>query len=594
MSVAADTAPTALATAGAGTGLHAVDLTVMLAYLAGVSWLGVRLAGRSDSAERFFRGGGLPWPAVAASMVATAVSAVTFLAVPVFSYADGGDFTYLQFGLIAGLLSRLVVAGVIVPLYFQDGVLSPYDFMARRLGPEARWVTTTMFSALGVLGQAARVYLAGLVLVTLLGAPLASIAAAVGVAPLTLAIAAVAAVAIVWTLLGGIATVVWTDAMLLAVFVVGGLAALGTVAAGVEGGLGAVISAGLDEGKFRLFELTLAPDFTRPYTLWAAVFAVTLGNIGSYGTDQLLAQRIFACRSPGDARKAVLASQLGEAFVALMLLVGVGLWAFYDAHPERLPAAAAADADKILPAFVLAEVPVGLTGLVLAGVFAAALSSLTSILGALAQTTASLLPEAASAAAGLRRARLLVAGWGGVLAAAAVGAGAYVEHQEAAGRDVPLLDLALGLVSYVIGGLLAAFVLAWLPLRINARGLLFCAPLSVTGVWAARFHGPGPAQACIVLGLVFAAAWLIASIAGRPDLRPSRLRRLPLVLLAAATPLAIERLLRFGVDPQTGGVIVLAWPWYAPLGALIAGLGGWALADRTDAGSPGRAPAAAA
>ena len=563
------------------TGLHWLDAVVLLAYLAGVSWLGVKLAGKSDSAERFFRGGGIPWPAVAASMIATAVSAVTFIAVPAVAFREGGDFRYLQLGLIAGLLSRLIVAGVLVPAYFREGVLSPYDFMANRLGPEARWVTTLMFSLLGVLGQAARVYLAGVVLVTMLGAPLESASAALHLAPLTLAVAGVSVVAIVWTLLGGIGTVIWTDAMLLGVFVLGGLAALFTVAGGIDGGLGTVFSMGWEGGKFRLFDLSLVPQLTEPYTLWAAVIAVTFGNVGSYGTDQLLAQRIFACRSERDAQKAVLASYLAEAFAALMLLVGVAFWVFYETHPGRLPAAAVERPDAVFPAFVLAEVPVGLTGLILAGVFAAALSSLTSILGALAQTTTALLPEPGSAAAGLFRARALVALWGVVLALAAVGAGWYVEHQEALGRDVPLLDLALGLASYVIGGLTAAFLLAWLPLGINARGLVFSAPLSVACVWAARFHGEEPAWVCVGIGIAFVATWVIASASGSRGLRGPRLRRLPLVVVAALVPLLIERSLVFG---DASAPESIAWPWYAPLAGLVAGVFGWLLADPRTAG----------
>ncbi len=574
-------APT-LAVAG---DLHWLDVLVLLGYLFGVSWLGVKLAGKSDSADRFFRGGGIPWPAVSASMIATAVSAVTFIAVPAIAFRDGGDFRYLQLGLVAGLLSRLIVAGVLVPAYFREGVLSPYDFMANRLGPEARWVTTLMFSLLGVLGQAARVYLAGLVLVTMLGEPLAAAAGATGIAPLTLAIGGVSVVAIAWTLLGGIATVIWTDAMLLAVFVLGGLAALLTVVFNIDGGLGTVFTLGAEGDKFRLFDLSLVPDLTAPYTFWAAVIAVTFGNVGSYGTDQLLAQRIFACRSPRDAQKAVLASYLAEAFAALMLLVGVAFWAFYETHPELLPAAVVADADKVFAEFVLAEVPIGLTGLILAGVFAAALSSLTSILGALAQTTTALLPAPTSDASGLRRARTLVAFWGVVLAFAAVAAGWYKDHQDAAGNDVPLLDLALGLASYVIGGLTAAFFLAWLPLRINARGLLFSAPLSVACVWAARFHGNDPMKVCIGLGVIFVVAWIAASLAGRPDLRRPRLFRLPVVLLAAATPLLIERYLWFGFNEE-GLPVVIAWPWYAPLAGLVAGIYGYLLADERDAQHP--------
>ena len=562
-------------------GLHPLDGAVLLGYFVLVSWLGVRLAGKNHTADRFFRSGGLPWPAVSASIVATAVSAITFVAVPAVTFRSDGDFRYLQFGLIAGLLSRLIVAGVLIPAYFREGVLSPYDFMARRLGPEARWVATAMFSLMGVLGQAARVYLAGVVLVTLLGPTLATGATAVGLDPLTLAIAAVCVVAIVWTVLGGLATVIWTDAMLLGVFVLGGLVALLTVAAGLDGGLTDVLARGAAADKFRLFDLALRPDFTEPYTLAAAVFAATFANVGSYGTDHLLTQRLFACRSPRDAQKALLFSWLAEAFAALMLLVGVALWAFYQAHPERLPAGVTDQPDRVLPAFVLAEVPVGLTGLILAGVFAAAISSLTSILAALAQTTTALLPTPATESAGLRRARAFVAAWGVVLAAAALAAAAYVDHQQALGRDVPLLDLALGLASYVIGGLTAAFILAWVPLNINARGLLFSAPLSVVCVWAARFHGPTPRTVCVAVGALLLLAWLITAALGPPILRSARLCRPPLAALAAATPLAIERLLVFTTADGTPAPI--AFPWYAPLAGLVAGVFGYLLADASPA-----------
>ena len=108
--------------------------------------------------EDFFRGGNkLPWYAVSGSMIATIISAVTFVGVP--SRAYTGDFTYLQFGIIAGLISRLFVAFVLVPAYYRHNVYSPYDYMAHKLGESARSVTTALFSLMGLLAQASRVYL---------------------------------------------------------------------------------------------------------------------------------------------------------------------------------------------------------------------------------------------------------------------------------------------------------------------------------------------------------------------------------------------------------------------------------------------------
>ena len=482
-----------------------------------VSVLGVKLAGKQKSMEDFFRGGNrLPWYAVSGSMIATIISAVTFVGVPAVAYAQTGNFTYLQFGIVAGLLSRLFVAFFLVPAYYRHEVYSPYDYMGRRLGESARSVTTALFSVLGVLAQAARVYLTAIILQLVLEQQLASVSAVTGMSPLVLAISAVGVIAIIWTMLGGIATVVWTDAMLFLVFVVGGLVALGVVASQMPDGLAQVVREGWAAGKFKLWELSVTPAnaarfnswwaamLTQPYTIWAAIFAVTFGNIGSYGTDQLLAQRIFTCRNQRDAKWAVISSWAAELVVALMLMVGVGLWSFYKTFPEQLSGAAAAAVeakpDNIFPVFILTQVPVALRGLIVAGIFAAAISSLTSILAALSQTTLSAvylplrglsadqpIPEHENQRV-LTVSRILIVLWGIALCAMAVAIDGYVEAQKAKGNEILFLDLALGLANYIIGTLFAAFLLAWLPLGKDGYGLIWSAPLSVFCVVATRFH----------------------------------------------------------------------------------------------------------
>ncbi len=404
----------------------AVDWFVMVGYLVLVSVLGVRLAGKQTSMEDFFRGGGgLPWYAVSASMIATIISAVTFVAVPSRAYAEGGNFSYLQLGIIAGLLSRLFVAFALVPAYFRYQVYSPYDYMGQRLGEAARSVTTAMFSLMGLLAQASRVYLTALILTLVLKDQLDFLADRTGISPLVWAISMVGIIAIAWTMLGGIATVIWTDAMLFLIFLIGGIVALLVIHHDVTGGLGAVIQQGWEAGKFKLFTLGSTSDnvqyasrwgdiFAEPFTLWAAFFAVTFSNIGAYGTDQLLAQRIFTCRSRRDAQLAVISSWAAEGVAALMLLVGVGLWAYYREFPQALSgdaaAAVAASRDNIFPVFILTRVPIVLRGLIVAGIFAAAISSLTSILAALAQTTLWAVAEGVEDAEIAERLRLLGCG----------------------------------------------------------------------------------------------------------------------------------------------------------------------------------------
>ena len=586
-----------------------IDWLVLIGYLVLVSIIGVGLAGKQTTMEDFFRGGNrLPWYAVSGSMIATIISAVTFIAVPAFAYNN--DFTYLQFGIIAGLLSRSFVAFVLVPAYYKYQVYSPYDYMGVRLGEAARSVTTAMFSLLGLLAQAARVYLTAIILQLLLQDQLASLEKATGVDGLVWAVGCVGIIAVTWTMLGGITTVIWTDVMLFLVFVIGGLVAISVVAREVPGGLWQVLSDGWEAEKFRLWSLTgtdAATDyrsgwgelFAQPYTLWAALIAVTFANIGAYGTDQLLAQRIFTCRSRRDAQTAVLTSYLAELVVALMLLVGVGLWAFYGAFPERLSGAAAeavADkSDNIFPVFILTQVPVALRGLIVAGVFAAAISSLTSILAALSQTTLSALvlplmglnadkpipPDRNRQV--LTISRVLIVVWGVALCAVAIGLDAYTDSQKAAGRDVLFLDLALGLANYVLGTLLAAFLLAWLPLGKDAYGLIWAAPLSVACVLASRFHEPWTESVCGGVACVLVGSWIIAAACQGSERRGVLLAKTIWLIAACALMLVIVWYLQFDqIDSTTGEVVdtvPIAWPWYAPLGGTVAFVFGYLLGE---------------
>lgn len=593
---------------------RALDWAVLVGYLVLVSVLGVWLAGKQQTMQDFFRGGDkLPWYAVAGSMIATIISAVTFVGVPAVAAREGGDFTYLQLGIIAGLLSRVFVAFVLVPAYYRHRVYSPYDYMGKQLGEAARSVTTALFTLLGVLAQAARVYLTAMILELVIHDQLQALEAWSRIDSLVWSIAAVGVIAVAWTMLGGIATVVWTDALLFLVFVIGGVTALAVIAYHLPGGFAQLIADGARADKFTLFGLTAEggwrETFTEPYTIWAAFFAVTFGNIGVYGTDQLVAQRIFCCRSQRDAKLAILASYAGELVVALMLLVGVGLWVFYQQFPEKLfgegAAAVADNPDNIFPVFILTIVPQGLTGLIVAGIFAAAISSLTSILAALAQTTLSAAwlplrkidpdaPEGPATAAQNREvllvSRVLVVFWGVVLCATALGVHAYIESRKAQGLDTPFLDLALGLASYVVGSLLAAFLLAWLPLRVNAWGLIWSAPLSVMTVFASRFHTEWAWWLCFWVAVVLLASWVVAAVLGAAERRPARLARTAWLVLGCLLMLWVTHAFWFYavgdhgqplLDPEGEPVkLSVAWPWYAPIGGLVALVWGYLLADR--------------
>ena len=345
-----------------------------------------------------------------------------------------------------------------------------------------------------------------------------------------------------------------------------------------------MLRAGREAGKLRV--LDASATLARPYTLWAALFAVSLGNVGAYGTDQLLAQRLLCCRDVRDARRAIVASYAAMLVTALVALVGVALYAWYRAHPleGRALELVAEKPDRVFPVFCVTEVPHGLRGLILAGAFAAAISSLDSILAALSQTTlaAWVAPVAArrgrplSDRAALSVSRSLVVVFGIGLAALAVGCEALERKYRS------ILDLALAMAGYTQGALLAGFLLAFLPLRVDGRGFALAAPLSVLGVFALAWSDPA-AWSALTDPSASWSAWVV--LAGCALLTVAWVARRGLgaggapVLAGPARDASFALSLGLVVALHGAGGQV-AWPWYAPLGCALALGFGYLWAER--------------
>ncbi|MEQ9453992.1 MAG: hypothetical protein RLN76_05285 [Phycisphaeraceae bacterium] len=559
-----------------------IDWAVVIGYLAITTLLGGLLAGKQATVKDFFLGGRkLPWYAVAGSSIATEISAVTFVGAPAIVYGLGGNFTYLQLGLVGVLIARLIVAFVLVPAYYKNEIYSPYDYMGNQLGESAKWVTTALFSLGGVLGQSARVYLTAVILELVMAEQLAQIESYTGIDPLITAIGIIGFVAIAWTIMGGIATVIWTDVILFIVFVVGGLTALFTIIGRLPDGVDQLITVADDAGKWQLWDLEW--DATKEFTIYTAAFASVFGNVGVYGTDQLMAQRIFCCKNQREAKIAVLAAYAGQVITAIMLAVGAGLYVFYQQFPLVGEAKRRVEevGDGIFPIFILSELPTGVTGLIIAGIFAAAISSLDSILAALSQTTMSVtylrwrhkqghdIEDHGKEAVFISR--LLVIFWGIVLCLAA-----YVVKIAQDEFSIPILSLALGLASYSTGSLLAAFLLGFLPLRVTGYGLVFSAPLSVMMIFAVVWHEPWSINTNIAAGVILVAAWIIAALAGQPERRNIRLAKTPIILFGAVLMWYLAEYGYFMIDGERDTV---AWPWWAVIGFFTAFIFGYLLAD---------------
>jgi len=574
-----------------------IDWSVVVGYLVVTTLIGGALAGKQATIRDFFLGGRkLPWYAVAGSIVATEISAVTFVSVPYVVFKPGGNLTYLQICLFGSLFARLIVGYVLVPAYYQREIYSPYDYMGHQLGSKVRSVTTALFCLSGMLAQSARVYLTAVVLQLILADPLAHLSSVLYVSPMTLSIWIIGVVAIGWTLMGGITTVIWTDLILFIVFLCGAFIALGVVIYELPGGLAEIFSVGANAGKFQFFDFDLSPF--KPYTIWTAAIASTWSMTGAFGTDQLIAQRMFCCKGPKQARLAIISSVAGQIIAAVVMLVGVGLYAYYLRQPLTGEALLAYQekGDRIFPIFILSVIPTGLTGLIIAGVFAAAISSLDSILAALSQTTISAfyLPwrqrRTAQCVDRNRKvserethdghtvfvSRLFVFFWGIVLCLTAQLAAVASQRYES------ILDLALAMAGYAGGALLAGFLLAFLKLNIDGRGYCFSAPLSLFVVFAVVWHQPWAHAVCWVGCVALLITWLVALIRSRNDVSPRDGLKTLYLLIGIVLCLWLSY---FGYWPgpvhlQTGEPTIqtIAWPWYAPIGSTVAFVLGYLLA----------------
>jgi SSS family solute:Na+ symporter len=549
--------------------------------------IGGKLAGKQENIRDFFLGGKrLPWYAVSASIIATEISTVTYISLPFVVFKPGGNLTYLQLGLIGSFIARCIVGYVLVPAYYRKEIYSPYDFMGDRLGETMRRATTILFSCGGILAQASRVYLTAVVLEVILHPELQALALATGISPLVACVFIISLVAIGWTLMGGIATVVFTDAILFLLFIVGIVVSLIVLGDVTDGGLSQAFEQGWDAGKFQFFDFDAHP--TKAYTFWVALFAASWGGIGAYGTDQMMAQRLLCCGNARMARRAIISSIAGMGITFAVALIGIGLWAYYQEQPLSGEALALVNAkgDRIFPIFIATVIPEGLKGLVLAGALAAAISSLDSILAALSQTTLSAfyIPgrkkrlaamdsspnEETEARHRLKVSRVLVVIWGVVLGVVSVSMEWAATHYQS------ILDLALAMASFVGGTLLAGFALAMTPRVRDASGFVWSAPLAILTVVAVAWQNDNTAYICTITTILVAAGWLFVRLINSDRNEKTMLWRPHISFLCTSVIIPVIAFLPRYFDPELK--LLVAWPWYVPIGSSITYFGAILLA----------------
>lgn len=481
--------------------LSTVDLVIVGAYIVAMTVMGAWFTRRQKDLQAYFVGGrNVGWFMVLVSIVATETSAVTFLSVPGEAY--GGNLTYIQlsFGYIVG---RALVAWLFLPMYMRGELFSAYQVLREKFGPAVQRVASGLFLVTRTLADGLRLYLTALV-IQYVGLDVESSILLVGV------------VTIVYTFLGGMKAVLWTDLIQFVIKIAGAALAGIFVLTQLDGGWQEYASAGAAAKKF--VWLDPAFDVTRAFTFWTALLGGAIFSMASHGVDQLMVQRYLCAKSLAQARLALVLSGVTVAVQFLLfLLVGVGLYVAANTGTFR---PGAARPDEVFGLFIVTKMPVGVVGVLVAAILAAAMSTLSSSLNSSANALVTdfykpLVPNKSEASyVALSRAMTVV--WG--LAQMGVAVLAY-----RIGSDRSVVVRVLSVAGLTTGLILGLFLLGRMKKPVPSAA-------AIAGLLAGA----------VVVGLAylpsfdFAQDWLKANV---PQYFPA--------------------------DKKTS----LAFPWYAPLGA---------------------------
>jgi SSS family solute:Na+ symporter len=473
-------------------GFTGLDLTVLIVYLVGVTawgaWLG---RGQKGGTDYFLGSRALPWFAVMLSVVATETSTLTFLSVPGVAYAGSLVFMQLTLGYLAG---RILVSVVLLPAYYAGSLTTAYELLETRFGLGARRFTSAIFMVTRLLADSVRLFATAIPLALITGWPY------------ELSIAVIGLLTVVYTYFGGIKAVVWVDAVQMGLYLFGAVVAIVAIQLITPQGWENVLISSAMSGKMDVLDFSLDP--TVPYTIFAGVLGGAVFTMASHGTDQLIVQRLLTCTDQRSAQKALVGS--GVAVIVqffLFLMVGLGLWTFYGGRQFD-------STDEIFALFIVEQLPSGLTGLLIAGVFAAAMSSLSSSINSLASATAydywaPLVGARDDEARILRAGKAFTLVWATLLI---LGAILFIPLS----RETSAVEVALGIASLVYGGLLGAFALGVFTKRPGQRAAIAGVVVGIGTVMLFRDAMAWPWY--VLVGSVVTLA--VGSLIGLVDKRP--------------------------------------------------------------------------
>ena len=456
--------------------IHPVDLVIVIAYLVGVTLLGLRFRQQQHNLHDYFLGGrSAPWWALSFSIVATETSTLTIIGTPAVAYSGNLTFLQLVFGYIVG---RVLITIFFLPGYFRGEYLTAYALIEKRFGARMRSVAAITFLTTRTLAEGVRVSAIALVVSVALGTSE------------RLAVFIVIALTILYTVEGGMKAVIWTDVAQFLLYLSGSILTLGVLLHRIPGGWNEVAQVAALNGD-KLQSLDFSWNLASKYTFWSGVIGGAFLTMATHGTDQTIVQRLLAARSQRDSGRALIASGFIVLFqFTVFLLVGVMLFVFSQHAPLLSPGDRT---DRILPLFLVREMPTGLAGLLLASILAVAMSNASGSLNSLAASSvvdlAVLRRRTVDPVKFLKISRRMTLIWGSVLIIFGLV------------RWTHLLETGLTVSSFPLGSLLGLFLLGTFDSRANARG-------SLTGMFA------GLATVLLVYGytqIAFTWYWLIGA-----------------------------------------------------------------------------------
>jgi SSS family transporter len=491
--------------------LRTIDLAIILAYLIGITLFGARFRrGQRNLRDYFLGGRTAPWWAIALSIVSAETSTLTIIGTPPLAFA--GNLGFLQI-VLGYLLARIVISLLLLPHYFRGEMFTAYELMRRRFGERIRKVTASIFLVTRALAEGVRVFAISIVIFIILEDFYARFALSPDTGEIV-SIVVIVVLTLFYTFEGGMTAVIWTDVVQMTLYVLGAVASFIVILGKIPGGWEHVSAVAGASDKFSVFDFRFAPTmefFSRTYSFWAGVAGGCFLTTATHGTDQLMVQRLLSARDERQSRGALLGSWI-VIFVqfTLFLLIGILLFVYYgDQHLAAPP-----QKDRIYPAFVWHNLPVGMAGLIIAAILAAAMANLSAALNSLASTTVvdfyRARAQQVSEEAALKLARLATVAWGAVLLAIAI----------AARHSKSVLETGLTIGSIPMGALLGVFLLGVLTRRPREGAAMCGVAAGLAVILYVKFYTPIAWTWYVLIGtaVTFGVGYLVSLFHGPPEL----------------------------------------------------------------------------